>query len=72
MAIERVQNYACKRYMCINLKSSNDADLGDSGRYPIYIECMKRSVTYRLKILKLRDHRYVRKCYNMMIIGEAL
>ena len=66
VAIERVQNYACKRYMCVNLKSNNDAVLGDCGRYPMYTEGMKRSVTYWLKILKLHDHRYVRKCYNMM------
>ena len=52
--------------MCVNLKSSNDAVLGDCDRYPMYIEGMKRSMLYWLKILKLRDHRYVWKCYNMM------
>ena len=52
--------------MCVNFKSINDAFLGDCGRYPMYTEGMKRSVTYWLKILKLHDHHYVRKCYNMM------
>ena len=66
VAIERVQTYACKRYMCVNLKTSNDAVLGDCGRYPMYIESTKRCLSYWLKILKMQDHRYVRKCYNMM------
>ena len=61
-----MQTYACKRYMCVNLKTSNDAVLGDCGRYPMYIESTKRCLSYWLKILKMQDHRYVRKCYNMM------
>ena len=31
--IERVHYYACKRYMCARLNCSNDAVLGDCGRF---------------------------------------
>ena len=64
--IERVQNYACKRYMCVSLNVNNDAILGDCGRYPVFIECVKRSISYWLKLLKMRDNKYARKCHNMM------
>ena len=72
VAIERVQTYACKRYMCVNLKTSNDAVLGDCGRYPMYIESTKRCLSYWLKILKMQDHCYVRKFYNMMRHNDQL
>ena len=41
VAIERVKNDASKRYMCVNLKSTSDAVLGECGRYPVYIEGME-------------------------------
>ena len=66
IAIKRVQTYACKRYLCVNLKTSNDAVLCDCDCFPIYIEGTKRCLSYWLKILKMQDHRYVRKCYNMI------
>ena len=40
--IEIVQRYACKRYICLNAKTINAAVLGDCGRYPLYIESLKR------------------------------
>ena len=51
-AIERVHNYACKRYMCIRLNASNDAVLGNCWRYPMYINATKRCVKYWLKIYR--------------------
>ena len=65
-AIETVHNYACKRYMCVRLNASNDAVLGDCGRYPMYINATKRCVKYWLKILRMQDNRYVKKCYTML------
>ena len=65
-AIERVHNYACKRYMCVRLNASNDAVLGDCGRYPLYINATKRCIKYWLKILRMQDNRYVKKCYIML------
>ena len=39
--VERIQLYACKRFMCIGNNVRSDADLGDCGRWPIYIEPIK-------------------------------
>ncbi|MEW8542874.1 MAG: reverse transcriptase family protein, partial [Candidatus Thiodiazotropha sp.] len=60
---ELVHRYACKRYMCVSLHSSNAAVLGDCGRFPLWIEAAKRCIKYWLRILCMDDSRYVRKCY---------
>ena len=65
-AVERVHYYACKHYMCVRLNYSNDAVLGDCGRFPVYIVAYKRCLNYWLKILKMTDDRYVKKCYIML------
>ena len=39
--LDQVQFYACKRYMCVGMKSCNAAVLGDCGRFPLYIETVK-------------------------------
>ena len=72
LAIERIQYYACKRNMCVQSNSCNDAVLGDCGRYPMYIQAMKRSISYWSKILKMRENKYARKCYNMMYHYDQL
>ena len=36
-ALEQVHYYACKRFMCVGIKSCNTAIIGDCGRYPLYI-----------------------------------
>ena len=58
--------YACKRYMCLNAKTVNAGVLGDCGRYPLWIEFLKRCINYWLKILKMPNHRYVKKYYFML------
>ena len=35
--LERIQNYACKRYMNIGQNACNAAVLGDCNRFPMYI-----------------------------------
>ena len=36
--LEQVQYYACKRYICVGIKSCNAAVLGDCGRFPLHVE----------------------------------
>ena len=55
-----IQHYACKRYMCVGIKSCNAAVLGDCGRFPLYIETAKRCLKYWIRILKMLEHRYVK------------
>jgi len=66
--IERIQKYACKRYMCLNEKKPPDAVvLGDSGRFPLTTKSFIRCLKYWLKILKMPESRYVRKCYKYLL-----
>ena len=65
--IESVHTYACKRFLRVPTNSSNDAVLGDLGRYPIFINAAKRCIKYWLKIIRLPRSRYVRLCYEMLV-----
>ena len=64
--IERIHFYACKRYMCARLNSSNDAVLGECGRFPLHIYYQKRCIKFWLKILRMPADRYIKKCYLML------
>ena len=61
--LERVLNYACKMFMNVSQRACNAAILGDSNRFPLYIESAKRAMKYWFKILKMCPDRYVKKCY---------
>ena len=64
---ERVQYYACKRFMCVKQKTCNVVALGDCYRSPLFIETSKRCIKYWFKILKMPNERYVKKCYLMVL-----
>ena len=57
-------------YSHISLKSFNAAILGDLGCFPMKIFAMKRCLKYWLRILKLREDRYVKLCYNMLVLYD--
>lgn len=52
--------------MCGPVNTGNDAVIGDCGRYPVFIEGVKRSLSFWIKLLKMRENKYARKCYYMM------
>ena len=52
--------------MCVGIKSCNTVIIGDCGRYPLYIETIRRCVKYWIRILKLPENRLVKICYNVM------
>lgn len=64
--LERVQIYACKRYLTVGLEAVNSVSLAECGRLPVYIFTFKRLVKYWLKIVDMNTDRYVRKCYDML------
>jgi len=70
--LESVQVYACKRFLNIPNNTSNDAVLGDLGRYPLAIYSAKRCINYWLRILKLPRYRYVRLCYEMLLHYDSI
>ena len=67
--LERIQNYACKRYMNVSQKACNAAVLGDCNRFPLHIETVKHAVKYWLRSLKMGPKRYVKKC-NVMLVNN--
>ena len=70
--VEQVHVYACKRYMSLPKKTTNIAVLGDCGRYPMFIEAVKHVIKYWIRILKMREDRYVKKAYNMLMLTDQL
>ena len=60
-AVNRLQTYVCRRYMCVNKTSPTAAVLGDCGQYRIKTEYFKRSINYWLKILQMHEARLVKK-----------
>ena len=69
--IERIQYYACNRFMDVSQRASN-AVLGDCGRYRLYIVTWKKVMKYWLKILRMTSDRYGRKCYDILLHFDTL
>lgn len=59
--LERVQTYACKRYMNVSQNACNAAVLGDCNRFPLNILTAKRAMKYWFKILSMSSDSYVKK-----------
>ena len=70
--IESIQTYACKRLLNVPLNASNDAILGDLGRYPLFVNSAKRCIKYWLRIIKLPRTRLVRLCYEMLLYFDEI
>ena len=58
--------------MNVHKNACNDAILGDSGRYPMYIYASKRCIKYWLRLLCLPRNRYIRLCYEMLVYYDNL
>ena len=69
---ESLQIYACKRFLNVNKTACNDAILGDTGRFPMYIFSSKRCIKYWLQLLDLPRNRYPRLCYEMLMYFDNL
>lgn len=65
-AIESVQIKFCKQILGLPRKTSNEAVLGECGRYPLMLHYNYRCIKYWLKILNMSTSRYPRACYEML------
>lgn len=65
--IENVHVFFCKKLLCVSTSASNVAVLGDLGRFALSTSYMKRCIMYWIKLVSMPDHRYPRKCYNMLL-----
>ena len=64
--VERVQTFACKRYLNVPLKVPNKFVYGETGRYPLYVNSAVRCIRYWLRILKLDFARLPKHAYSML------
>jgi len=64
--IENVQLSFCKKLLSISTSVSNVDVLGGLGRFVLSITYMKRCIMYWIKLVSMSNHRYPRKCYNML------
>ena len=65
--IERLHLFACKRFLDVRNKTSNDVVYGELGRYPLFIPATVRLVKYWLKLLRQTDNLYSKKSYRMLL-----
>ncbi len=64
--VEGVQIYFCKKTLGLPIQTSNSATVGECGRFPIYVQCIKKCVKYWLKLLQMPSYRYPKCCYLML------
>jgi len=64
--LEDVHIKFCKKILGLPKQASNNAVMGECGRFPLVISCQKKCVAYWLKILEMPCTRYVKNCYLML------
>ena len=65
--IESVHVTFCKKLLNVSSSVSNHAVLGELGRFTLSVSYMKRCIVYWIKLTSMSEHRYPRKCYNMLL-----
>ena len=65
--IERVHLFACKRFLHVRNRTTNDIVYGELGRYPLYINTLIRFVKFWFRLLKQPDNFYSKKAYKMLL-----
>ena len=64
--IESVHTFACKRYMNVPPRVPNKFVYGETGRYPLYVNTLVRSISYWLKLQRMELTRLPRQAYLML------
>ena len=65
--VEAVHLTMLKQYLNVSPRTPNTVVYGETGRYPLCINAVIKSVKYWLKILKMEEHRFPRMVYKMML-----
>jgi len=65
-AIETVHLAMLKQFLNVSSRAPNIMVYGDTGRFPLYINATLRSIKYWLKVLKMEEHRFPFKAYQML------
>lgn len=64
--IESIQVKFFKRILGVGMYTSDDAVMGEVGRYPVALYGYKRCIKYWFKLLKMNEQRLPKACYNML------
>ena len=64
--VERAHTFACKRFLGVDLKSSNNMCYGEIGRYPLFVTTMLQAIKYWLRLSRMPDSRLPRQSYLML------
>ena len=56
--------YACKKVLSVSQKTPNTMIYRELGRYPLYINTVRKAVKYWLKFVKLPDNRLPKAAYE--------
>ena len=65
--MERVHLFAIKRFLSVPLHASNKMAYGETGRYPLKIRTIIKSIKYWLKLIKLPSSRLCKQAYEMLL-----
>lgn len=65
--IEKVQYKACKQFLGVSQRTTNNAVLGECGRYPIFTLQIIRCIKYWLRLLSMDNSRFPKKSYLMLV-----
>ena len=66
-AIEIPHMFACKRFMGLSVRSPNTMIYGETGRYPITVIALVRTLSYWLKLTKMPIDRLPKQAYLMLM-----
>jgi hypothetical protein len=66
--IENVQLRFCKQVLGVPTNTTDNAVLGECGRFPLMLNYTTRCIKYWLKLLRMPDSRYPKACYKMLYV----
>jgi len=67
--VETVHLSMLKQALNVSPRTANTMVYGETGRYPLYINAVIKSVKYWLKIIKMEEHRFPYLVYKTMLIS---
>ena len=65
--IEKVHLFALKRFLNVSSRTPNNLVYGETGRYPLSVNILTKSVKFWLRIIKMPQERLPRKTYQMLL-----
>jgi len=69
--IEHVHLFALKKFLNVPMLTPNVIAYGETGRYPLSVNAILRSIKYWLRLLRMEEHRYPQKVYKMMLTDNT-